>query len=125
MKMRVNLLICAALVAAMIPAAALADDPHDPTMRDPAARALDHAMTRRLNIQESAMVRERDARYAADSQAWHDQGSANHEYTAQVRDQERATVVYAHARDRYDRAMSEWRRAVAACRAGDYSACGG
>jgi hypothetical protein len=30
---------------------------------------------------------------------------------------------YSRSRARYERDMAAWRRAVAACRAGDYSAC--
>jgi hypothetical protein len=97
--MKIKLFVCAGLIAAMMPVAALADDPTDPSMRSSAARRRDHEMTRQLNLQQSAMVRERDARYAQ-------QGGG-----------------YASSRAQYERDMAAWRRAVAACRAGDYSAC--
>lgn len=101
--MRFHLVLCAAALAAMVPAAALADDPRDPAMRSAAARARDHEATRQLNLRERAMVRHRDARYAQDN------GSS---------------ADYARNRAQYERDMAEWRRAVAECRNGDYSACG-
>ena len=125
--MRVTLSICAALAAAMVPVAAFADDPNDPAMRSAAAHARDHEMTRRLNVDESAMVHERDARYA---QGWHAYRGAsnnlayNDEYAARMQDHDRAVAGYARDRAQYERNMAAWRRAVAACRAGDYSACG-
>jgi hypothetical protein len=109
--MRVNLLVCAAIVAAAMPGAALADDPHDPAMRDSAARARDREAIRQLNLQQLAMVRERDARYA---EGWR---------TARENRNSSAREDYARDRDRYERDMAAWRRAVVACRRGDYSAC--
>jgi hypothetical protein len=113
--MKVNPFVCAAIVAALMPAVALADDPHDPTMRSAAARARDSAGTRQLNRQELARVRARDARNGG----WRSSGrnaAADAEYA------ERSTN-YAHDRAQYERQMAAWRRAVAACQAGDYSAC--
>jgi hypothetical protein len=107
--MRVHALVCAAIVAAMMPAAALADDPRDPTMRTAAARAKDREIIRQLNLQELARVRARDARYAEGWRA--------------ARGNDEAAEGYARDRAQYERAMREWRRAVAACRAGDYAAC--
>lgn len=115
--MRVNLLVCAALVAAMMPVAAWADDPHDPAMRSAAARARDREIIRQLNLRESARVRERDARYA---QGWR---AAQAERRYALGDHERAVSDYARDRAQYERDMEAWRRTVAACRAGDYSAC--
>jgi hypothetical protein len=100
--LKITTLICAGLMAALLPSVALADDPNDPSMRSAAARARDHELTRQLNLRQSAMVRERDARYA---QTWQAQGS------------------YTQARAQYERDMETWRHDVAACRAGDYSAC--
>lgn len=114
--MRVNPLVCAALVAAMMPVTAWADDPHDPAMRSAAARARDREMIRQLNLRESARVRERDARYA---QGWRSAQAGGDA----AGDHERAMADYARDRADYERDMAEWRRAVAACRAGDYSAC--
>ncbi len=82
-----------------------ADDPHDPAMRSKAARARDHAIIRQLNLRELHRVRERDARWARENA----QRRADHDL----------------AMDRYRRDMAAWRRAVAACRAGDHRACGG
>lgn len=101
--MRGYRLICAAILAAMVPATALADDPHDPAMRSAAARRRDHETIRRLNQRELAYVRERDARYH--------------------RENGHAGSDYAHDRAEYERKLAAWRRAVAACRAGDYSYC--
>jgi len=122
--MRVHRFICAGLVAALLPAAALADDPHDRSMRDPAARAADRAEVRRLNLNESAMVRERDARYAAESRgSRRSVALADDDYADSVQDHRQAMRSYARDRARYEGRMAEWRRAVAACQAGDYSAC--
>ena len=92
-------------MAAMMPVAALADDPNDASMRNPVARARDREMVRQLNLRQSAMVRERDARYA---QGWQASGGNS---------------GYGAARAQYEREMAAWRGAVAACRSGDYSAC--
>lgn len=124
--MRVNLFVCAAIVAAMMPAVARADDPNDPAMRSATARAHDRAIIRQLNLQELARVRERDARYAEGWRAARiDRNSkaANGKYATRSRAHERAMAEYARDRARYEREMAEWRRAVSACRAGDYAAC--
>jgi hypothetical protein len=122
--MKINPFICAALIAAMMPTVALADDPHDPTMRSAAARARDRALTRQLNLDEMARVSQRDARA---TQGWRaaraDDSAAASEYTARSRDHEHAVANYARDRAQYERDMAAWRRAVAACRAGDHSAC--
>ena len=110
-------LFCAALVAAMMPVAARADDPNDPAMRSAAARARDREIIRQLNLRELARVRERDARYA---QGWR-AAQADRGYA--MADHQRAMTDYARDRAQYERDMAAWRRAVAACRAGDYSAC--
>ena len=106
--MRINPFVCAALVAAMVPAIALADDPRDPAMRSAAARARDAEATRRLNLQESAAVHRRDS-------GWH---TARPDGSYEV-----AADDYAASRAQYERDMAAWRHAVAACNAGDYSAC--
>lgn len=114
--MRLHPFVCAAILATLMPAAAWADDPNDPTMRSPAARARDREIIRQLNLKQAAMVRERDARYA---EGWR----AAREHPARLRDHERAMDDYARSRAKYERDMAQWRRDVAACRAGDYSAC--
>lgn len=103
--MKVNPLVCAMLFAAMTPAVALADDPRDPAMRNAAARAQDREITRQLNRSQAASVHQRDARYAPGWRA------------------ARGADSYAERVQRHEREMAKWRRAVAACRAGDYSAC--
>ena len=125
-QMRVHSFICAAIAAAIMPVAARADDPNDPAMRSAAARARDREMTRQLNLEEIARVRQRDARSAEGRRTARAGGSyaaGEDEYAARSRDHERAMANYARNRAQYEREMAAWRRAVAACRAGDYSAC--
>ncbi|MDE2561070.1 MAG: hypothetical protein KGL48_02385 [Sphingomonadales bacterium] len=120
-----NSIICAAIAAAVIPAAAMADDPRDPAMRSAAARARDHEIIRQLNLKEAAKVRERDARYAQTWRTYRNvrNGRDDPEYAARVQDHQRAMADYADRRAKYEHDMAAWRRAVAACRDGDYSAC--
>lgn len=122
--MRVHSFICAALVAAM-PAAAWADDPNDPAMRRAEALARDREMTRQLNLEELRKVRQRDTRSAKVARSARASGSyaADEEYSARLRDYDSAMAKYAANRAEYDQEKDAWRRAVAACRAGDYSAC--
>lgn len=112
-----------ALATALLPIAALADDPHDPTMRTAAARARDRAIIRGLNQRELAHVRQRDARYAEGWRAYRQRGSDSQDYARRRADYERANQRYAEDQRDYQRQMAAWRRAVAACRAGDRSAC--
>ena len=123
-KLRIQSFTCAALVA-LTPSAALADDPQDPAMRSAAARARDREMTRQLNLEEMARVRQRDERYANRTRAKSVdiKHAENEEYTARSRDYEHAMARYADDRAKYEREMAAWRRKVAACRAGNYSAC--
>ena len=122
--MRIHSFICAALVATM-PAAVQADDPIDPAMRSAEARARDREMTRQLNLDELARVRERDARSEKAMRGARASGNyaADEEYAARSRHYDRAMASYADNRAQYEREKAEWRRAVAACGAGDYSAC--
>lgn len=113
-RVKFNPFVCMLLAAALMPSAARADDPDDPEMRNPAARARDRELTRRLNQQELARVRARDARIYA---------THDNRRTAVSRDHDAALSGYARERAQYEREMARWRRAVAACRAGDYSAC--
>ena len=123
--MRVKTLLCAALIAATMPTVARADDPHDPTMRSAAARARDHAMIRQLNLNELERTRVRDARYASGWQAYREaRGSGGEARYVPEAEYEQASQRYAHDRAQYEQRMAEWRRTVAACRTGDYNACG-
>lgn len=108
-----------------MPAVAFADDPRDPTMRSAEARARDRAMIRQLNLEEAARVRKRDARNARIWSASRGGKSAlaGDEYAARSLDHERAMANYTRSRAQYEQEMAAWSRAVAACRAGDYSAC--
>jgi hypothetical protein len=91
---------------------ALADDPNDPAMRSRAARERDRQQIRKLNLDQLAYVRQRDAGYAGGWADWKAaRGGASNEN-------------YARQRAQHDRDMARWRAQVAACRAGDYSACG-
>ncbi|MCW1402363.1 hypothetical protein OKA06_08505 [Novosphingobium sp. MW5] len=94
-------------------APALADDPNDPAMRDPAARAKDRAIIRKLNRDQLAYVQKRDAEYAKGWQAWREYQERGPE----------ADEGYASARARHERDMAAWRRAVAACEAGRWEYC--
>jgi hypothetical protein len=105
--MRIGLLGYAlALGAALLPTAAFADDPHDPTMQSAAARARDRAIIKQMNQQQLAYVRERDAKRR---QAY--------------REAQSARDTYADARAEYAHKMRAWRRAVAACNAGRWDYC--
>ena len=105
--MKVKIFACvAAIGAALLPAVALADDPHDPTMRSSAARERDRAIIRRMNQQQLAYVRERDARIMRNYRRAQGGGEG-----------------YADARADYERQMASWRRAVAACNAGRWEYC--
>ena len=132
--MRLGAFICAAIVAATVPAAASADDPRDPAMRNADARTRDSDLTRQLNREAGARFRERDARNVQGWRAARDSESyeaADSEYAARAQDfaarsqdHQRAMGDYARDRARYEQDMAAWHRAVAACRAGDYAACG-
>ena len=104
-----------ALAVLLMPALAQADDPNDPAMRSPAARARDHEMIRQLNLGQLAKVRARDAGYAAGWQQYRDGGSGG--------GQSSSNADYARARADYERQMADWRYAVAACRDGRYDYC--
>lgn len=112
-----------ALCLSLVSVAALADDPNDPLLSHSAtARARDREAIRQLNLRELNYVQRRDAQYSDSWKAWRDARDRKGRYT------EGSTAAhdeYARERQRYERDMAEWRRAVAACRAGDYSACGG
>ena len=127
--MRVKTILSAALVVALMPGVARADDPNDPTMRSAAARARDHAMIRQLNLNELARTRARDARFAGGWEAYRQVGGSDPRtsnrgahYVPEA-EYAQASEGYAHDREQYERRMAKWRRAVAACRAGDYDAC--
>lgn len=113
--MRAKSSVCAAIVAAMLPAAAYADDPRDASMRSAAARARDSDMTRQLNLRAGVAARSTGQRRVV--------LAGGGDYAAAVRAHDDEMARYARNRAQYERDMADWRRAVAACRAGDYSAC--
>ena len=104
--MRAALVLGMAMAGVMVLAIPTTAYARSPDMSTPEARARDRAIIRQLNRNELARVRRRDARWAAEA-----------------RESDRAQSDYAHRRAQYDRDMAAWRRAVARCRAGDYSAC--
>ncbi|WP_066807402.1 hypothetical protein [Sphingomonas asaccharolytica] len=120
--MKISALICGAIVAATVPAAALADDPRDPAMRNAAARVRDSAATRELNRQENSRVLKRGVTWRVVRDGRSDE-AGDGDYAAASQDHERDMAEYRRSRARYEREMAEWRRAVAACDAGDYAAC--
>ena len=120
--MKISPLICGAIVAAMVPAAALADDPRDPTMRNADARARDSAKTRELNRQENSRVLKRGVTWRVVHGGRSDEADDG-DYAAASQDHERDIAEYRRSRARYEREMAEWRHAVAACDTGDYAAC--
>ena len=120
--MKIRPLICGAIVAAMVPAAALADDPRDPAMRNAEARARDSAITRQLNRQENARVLKRGVTWRVVRGAGRDEADDG-DYAAASQDHQRDMAEYRRSRARYEREMAAWRRAVAACEAGDDAAC--
>ncbi|MEJ2410960.1 MAG: hypothetical protein P8Y58_17240 [Novosphingobium sp.] len=96
-------------------APARADDPRDPAMRTAEARARDRAIIKQLNEDQLAYVRRRDAEYAQDWEAYR-AAKADNRPAADQR-------AYSDAHSEYEAAMAEWRRDVAACRAGYYEHC--
>ena len=114
--MKSVLLACAIALSAAVPGAALADDPSDPAMRNADARARDAAIIKRLNQQQLAQVRQRDAGYAEGWRAYRESGGASSADSG---------AENARRRVEYQREMAAWRRAVAACQAGRWEYCGG
>jgi hypothetical protein len=114
-----------ALAAVTLPGVAMADDPLDPKMQTEAARARDSARIRELNRDMLAQVQARDAKYAANWQAYRDAPKAQEEYRRRLAAYQSDQDSYAADRSRYEQAMADWKRKVTACRAGDYSACEG
>lgn len=100
--------VCAlTLSATLLPTVAFADDPRDPTMRNPAALARDRAMTKRLNQGQLAYVRQRDAKNLRTYREAQNEGEGG----------------YADARAEYLSKMATWRHAVSACKAGHWEYC--
>lgn len=97
-----TLVISGALALGTIASPTLADDPRDPSMQSRAAREADAAEIRRLNNEQAAYVKRRDAEYAKGWQAYRQHPQAQAEYA---------------------RRMAEWRRAVRLCESGRYEYC--
>lgn len=114
--------LCAlAFGLAAIAAPVQADDPNDPTMATRAARARDRAQIRKLNEDQLAYVRQRDAHYAEGWDAY--RRAHRDDRRSESRSAREEDADYAAARDDYEDALAQWRHDVAACRAGDYAYC--
>lgn len=103
-----------ALASCLVSPLAMADDPNDPAMRDPKARARDRAIIRQLNLNQLAYVQKRDAEYAKQWRAWREY----HQNLRRSGDED-----YAAARARHERDIAEWRRAVRLCEMGQHEYC--
>ncbi len=126
-----------ALSAQAYSGTAWADDPNHRMSPEDIAR--DAAIIRKLNRDQLEYVRKRDAQYAAgwkaydranrdDAEVYDDpreDGSRSDEddYQASRREYANQSRAYAQARQDYAADLAQWRRDVAACRAGDYSRC--
>ncbi len=120
-------MVSAATLATAFASPALADDPRDPTMT-PEAIARDRAIIRKLNQDQLAYVRQRDAQYAKGWKAYRQSGDDDGDfeegdYPSGRADYARQSRDYAQARRDYEADLAQWRRDVAACRAGNYSRC--
>ncbi len=126
--MRAGIRFFLAILASTIPVVAMADDPKDTTMRNATARVRDRELTRQANLSERAVVRRRDARDAQRLRATRTDSdryeAADREYAAASRSHGQAMETSQRRRQQYERELAEWRRTVAACRDGDYAACG-
>jgi hypothetical protein len=112
---------------------ARADDPNDRMTPEDIAR--DAAIIRKLNRDQLEYVRKRDAQYAAGWKAYDrannraeaadygDTRDDESDYQASRRDYADQSRAYAQARRDYETDLAQWRRDVAACRAGDYARC--
>lgn len=117
--MKLSVMICGAVAAAMVPVAAMADDPRDPTLRNATARARDSAATRDLNRREEQRARATGVRWRVVS----DGGNGRAEDSGYAADYDRQVAQYRRDRDHYEQDVAAWRRTVAACEAGYYDAC--
>ncbi len=117
--------ILAVLALTLFPSAAMADDPNDPDMRDPRARAHDREIIKQLNRNQLAHVRERDARYADGWKAYREAKNGTGSYARARADNDRQQAEYARKRDLHEQDMAAWRHAVAMCRAGHDEYCDG
>lgn len=120
-----------ALSAQAFSGTARADDPNDRMSPEDIAR--DAAIIRKLNRDQLDYVRKRDAQYASgwkayrDNHGGDDSGEQDYadedDYQASQREYAGQSRAYAQARRDYEADLAQWRRDVAACRAGDYSRC--
>lgn len=124
--------LCAASMLACTSQVALADDPNDPAMRTRAAREADAAIIRKLNTDQLAYVRQRDAEYAKDwaaYRAYYGDDRARESDVAETQprgvDQDYAETLrqYQTAREEYQAQLAQWREDVSACRSGNYERC--
>ena len=124
-------LIAGMLTALAIPAGAWASDEASLT---PEEQARDREIIRNLNLRQLAYVRQRDAAQAQQQEAGGEARAAYEtaydDYVQQRADYLRRRNAYEGSMDRfaeerrsYEERLSGWRRAVAACEAGQTEAC--
>lgn len=82
--------------------------------------ARDREIIRQMNLRELRKVRQREARYAAQNRA---SRTDQADYARRRAAYERDMAHYRAQRQDYQVRLAAWRQAVAACRAGDRSAC--
>lgn len=111
------------VAAPFVSTAALADDPKDPSMASRTARERDRAIIRKLNQDQLAYVRQRDARYAEGWDAYRRAHGESGSRRAEREDADYSDARHSDARGEYEEAMAQWREDVAACRAGYYEHC--
>lgn len=112
-----------ALGLAALPAAVLADDPNDPEMQDPAKRAADAAMIRKLNLDMLAQVQARQAQQQAGWQAYKEFPQRQAEYEAAMARYQQSQAAFADSRSHYEAEVAAWRQAVERCKAGEVQYC--
>ena len=121
--MRIGIwLVAAAATTTMLPQGALADNPRDPTMT-PEAIARDREIIRKMNLDQLAYVRDRDAGYAA---GWRNHAGAQtaaprqeaDAYGTRNRAYEQDLARYREARQRYEREMAQWEQDRESCAPG-------
>ncbi|PKB24837.1 hypothetical protein B0I00_0015 [Novosphingobium kunmingense] len=113
------------LGAIVMPSIALADDPNDPDMRDPRNRARDKAIIKKLNQDQLAYVRKRDAQYAEGWRAYREQNGNVRGRGVDESEYRDSMADYQRERARYERDRAAWRRAVQLCQSGHYQYCDG
>ncbi len=79
-------------------------------------------LIRKLNQDMLAQVEARDAKFASNWQAYRAMPRRRRKACAQLSAYQSGQDSYAADRKRYEQAMADWKRSVAACRGGNYDA---